>query len=246
MNAIGIIGAMSAESSNAEWKKWASEAGPRNTKKVTKVVSAFRHHGTGHVKLSGVKGEDEWESKVFTFGDGPNESCVKFHEEIFAEFEGTITNKNYKAIIAAYNERMPLVEFEVVDERRTPEEDAADKVEREANMEKWAKEREAKESEVERLAAKYREENPWRKTKGSKWARAAANIKTELSKEFPGVKFKCKSESYSGGCSVRVFWTDGPKVEDVEPIANAYKEGNFNGMIDMYESDHSAAATARS
>lgn len=59
----------------------------------------------------------------------------------------------------------------------------------------------------------------------------AKNIRVELKKSFPGVKFSVKSD-YS---SVNIRWTDGPTEEKVNEIAGKYKAGSFNGMEDMYE-----------
>jgi ribosomal protein L21 len=75
-------------------------------------------------------------------------------------------------------------------------------------------------------------------TKKSGHALAAANIRQELKRAFPGVKFSVTSESYSMGCSVRVSWTDGPIQSEVEKTTGKYQEGHFNGMEDIYEDGH--------
>ncbi len=111
---------------------------------------------------------------------------------------------------------------------------------------KVAKEEKAKqdaiawENEVIRLKAEYsyltqEKQNPklWGPTL------AAANIRTELKRTFPGVKFSVRSEKYSGGDSIDVSWTDGPTEEEVKAISGKYKGGYFNGMEDIYEYDHS-------
>lgn len=66
-------------------------------------------------------------------------------------------------------------------------------------------------------------------------AEAAKAIKQELKKEFPAVKFSVKSQTYSGGSSVDVSWTDGPTTDEVDTILGKYEYGRFNGMEDMYE-----------
>jgi hypothetical protein len=71
--------------------------------------------------------------------------------------------------------------------------------------------------------------------KPSGHAAAAAAIKEELIKAFPGIKFSCKSESFSMGDAVRIGWTNGPSTKDVEAISGKYQMGHFNGMEDMYE-----------
>lgn len=73
------------------------------------------------------------------------------------------------------------------------------------------------------------------KGKMSNHAAAAAAIKVELSKAYPGIKFSAKSESFSMGDSVHVGWVDGPNEEEVNDIIKKYQYGSFNGMEDMYE-----------
>ncbi len=66
---------------------------------------------------------------------------------------------------------------------------------------------------------------------------ATQNIRQEL-KVFK-TKFSVTSERYSGGDSIRVAWTDGPTVEQVEKIVSKYQDGSFNSTEDIYESNHS-------
>lgn len=56
-------------------------------------------------------------------------------------------------------------------------------------------------------------------------------VKTELKKAFPNVKFSVTSD-YN---SVRVSWTNGVTVAMVEEITSKYKMGRFDGMTDSYE-----------
>jgi hypothetical protein len=63
---------------------------------------------------------------------------------------------------------------------------------------------------------------------------AAKNIRIELKRAFPKVKFSVRSEYYSGGNSVDVDWTDGPTTKQVDAIINKYQEGSFDGMTDCY------------
>lgn len=72
-------------------------------------------------------------------------------------------------------------------------------------------------------------------SKKSTWALGSKNLKTELTREFPGIDFKVKSKSYSGGCSMSVYWTDGPTAEMVEKISNKYEYCTFDGMRDLEE-----------
>jgi hypothetical protein len=74
-------------------------------------------------------------------------------------------------------------------------------------------------------------------SKKSDHALGAANIRKELKKAFPGVKFKVTSDSFSGGNSIDIRWTAGPTVREVESITAKYQEGSFNGMEDIYENN---------
>ena len=58
-------------------------------------------------------------------------------------------------------------------------------------------------------------------------------VRLELAKHFPKQKFSVGSESYSGGASIDIFWTDGVRAKEVEPIAKRFKGADFDGMIDM-------------
>ena len=64
------------------------------------------------------------------------------------------------------------------------------------------------------------------------YAVGAANIRTELKKSFPQVKFSVTSEGYSGGCSINVRWTNAITTEEVEKIINKYEYGTFDSMTD--------------
>lgn len=65
---------------------------------------------------------------------------------------------------------------------------------------------------------------------------AAANIRKELKKAFPAVKFSVRKERYG---SVLVSWTDGPTVARVEAITDRYVEGHFDGSDDCYKYERS-------
>lgn len=69
----------------------------------------------------------------------------------------------------------------------------------------------------------------------SNQAAAAAAIRTELKKAYPNCKFSVTSESFAGGDSVYISWTDGPTRDKVEAITSKYQYGSFNGMEDIYE-----------
>jgi hypothetical protein len=97
----------------------------------------------------------------------------------------------------------------------------------------------AKEKEIKELPSKYPYLTPMDEAmKYRGHALGAKNLRIELKRAFPGVKFSVKSETYSGGDSIHVNWTDGPLKEDVKKISDKYQEGNFDGMEDIYNYDH--------
>ena len=102
-----------------------------------------------------------------------------------------------------------------------------------AESDKKAKEKaEAKASEKASLPLRY----PYLK-QGSGSVVGAANIRVELKRAFPSVKFTVHSERGSGS-AINVGWTDGPTTEQVKEITDNYQEGNFDGMTDSYEYNH--------
>ena len=58
-------------------------------------------------------------------------------------------------------------------------------------------------------------------------------VRSALKAAFPGVKFSVRSDSYSGGASINVTWTDGPTEKAVEAISNRYQGCDFDGMQDL-------------
>lgn len=81
------------------------------------------------------------------------------------------------------------------------------------------------------------------KNNPSSHALGALNLKADLERNFPGVKFSVRSETFSMGDAIRVHWTDGPSARAVELITDRYQEGNFNGMEDIYEYNHNRDAS---
>ena len=66
-------------------------------------------------------------------------------------------------------------------------------------------------------------------------AMSAREIRRELKKAYPTIKFSVTSESFSMGNSVRIHWIDGPKTDQINDIVKKYQYGNFDGMQDLYE-----------
>lgn len=83
---------------------------------------------------------------------------------------------------------------------------------------------------VEKLRADYPH-----LTQGAGPTVAAKNIRVELKRAFPAVKFSVRTEQYSGGNNVNVSWMDGPTAQQVELIVNKYAGGSFDGMTDSYD-----------
>ena len=60
-------------------------------------------------------------------------------------------------------------------------------------------------------------------------------LRAALKKHFAGVKFSVRSDSYSGGASIRVRWTDGPTQDEVNMVAKKFAGATFDGMQDLKE-----------
>jgi hypothetical protein len=59
----------------------------------------------------------------------------------------------------------------------------------------------------------------------------ARNIRIELKRAFPGIKFSVTSDH----SSISIGWSLGPTTKEVEAITSKYQSGSFNGMEDIYE-----------
>lgn len=68
---------------------------------------------------------------------------------------------------------------------------------------------------------------------------AAKNIRAELKAAYPDVKFSVRVERFSMGDAIRVGWTDGPNVAQIDAITDKYKAGSFDGQTDSYDYRHS-------
>jgi hypothetical protein len=73
---------------------------------------------------------------------------------------------------------------------------------------------------------------------------AAKNVRLELKRAFPKVKFSVSTKRFAGGDSLSVCWMDGPTTEQVDAIVDRYSAGSFNGMTDCYEHGNSAWTAA--
>jgi len=73
--------------------------------------------------------------------------------------------------------------------------------------------------------------------KQSEAAQVARAIR-QLAKKYGVELSSCRSEHFSGGSSVNVRYKKDQDLEAVKKLklaADDYKDGYFNGMIDMYE-----------
>lgn len=61
---------------------------------------------------------------------------------------------------------------------------------------------------------------------------SAAELRKALRAAFAGTKFSVRGESYAGGASIHVRWTDGPTVAAVDEIAQGFAGASFDGMTD--------------
>jgi len=134
------------------------------------------------------------------------------------------------------------VQWEIMDEIVEPHE-ILSLLRNAAKVQGEKKEQEKKEAEEKNnlraaLPGKYPYLVPVAGSGKSAHAMGAKNLKTELTRTFPGIKFSTRSESYGGGDSIDVSWTDGPTDNEVKKISSKYQEGSFDGMVDLYTSNH--------
>jgi hypothetical protein len=64
-------------------------------------------------------------------------------------------------------------------------------------------------------------------------ADTAKLVRQALKAALPGVKFSVRSDTYSGGASIRVGWTDGPFEQAVADVVQRYRGADFDGMQDL-------------
>lgn len=57
-------------------------------------------------------------------------------------------------------------------------------------------------------------------------AQVAQNLRVELKRKFPGVKFSVRSSTFSGGDSIDVWYSDGPAAAKVEEIVDRYQDSH--------------------
>lgn len=98
-------------------------------------------------------------------------------------------------------------------------------------MEDWK----AKEAARAAAAAALQAANPHLIAKnGDGLVTAAKNVRIELKRAFPEVKFSVKTRRFAGGDAMDIKWTDGPVTSQVDAIVGKYAAGQFSGMDDSY------------
>lgn len=220
-------------------QQWSSTAGPRQTKLVNDALKKLQWHGKTIKEIT-----DRGEHCYIPMVTGVvSPACVQAQSQIGNAVGWTVTKDNFKQIIAACEAAIKVIPFQVLDKRTTPEQQAEEARKRAA----WQEEKTAKDAafdiEYKKHLAELEKRYPWAKGVDSglsPHARAAANMRTELAKAFPGIKFTVKSKSFSGGDSIDVDWEMGPTEKEVHAITNKYEDGHFDGMQDMYIHDASA------
>lgn len=230
----------------ADFLKWTSSAGPRNTKKVREAISNLSWRGKTFIEVTGIKGGTENRFEFTSPLDAPTAESIKAHNDIHAKYSGTVTNESYRAIVADLDEATKSLAIPEIDKRVTPAEEMDRRVAL-ANAAEARKEASRKRAtEVERIADELRVKYPWASEgeHSHDHVRAAKNIRKELKLAFPGVKFSVRSDSFSMGNSVDVSWSNGPTSKAVEEIIGKYQYGHFDGMEDIYRDNNSAFSSA--
>lgn len=100
--------------------------------------------------------------------------------------------------------------------------------------------------DAQRAALKHRARNPRRRNPSDyvPVAEAAKQMRVALKRHFPKVKFAVRSKSYTGGASISVSYTNGPRVSDVDKIAQRFAGADFDPMIDLKSSRESVLVGA--
>ncbi len=62
-------------------------------------------------------------------------------------------------------------------------------------------------------------------------------------KRTPGVKFSVRSQTYAGGSSININWTDGPTEPRVQQTTQLFAGATFDGMTDMQSYHDSLLST---
>ena len=58
-------------------------------------------------------------------------------------------------------------------------------------------------------------------------------MRQALKRTFSGVRFSVRSETYAGGASIDIFWTDGPTEKAVKALADEFAGADFDPSQDL-------------
>jgi len=64
----------------------------------------------------------------------------------------------------------------------------------------------------------------------------AKHLRQILKARFPRCRFSVRSNSYAGGSSIDISWTDGPTAGLVDSLVKGLEGSSFDGMIDLKSS----------
>jgi predicted RNA methylase len=109
-------------------QKWQNvSAGPRQVKDLTRAVAALQWEGKNRVEVTGVRGGAEHRSTVAGMFDPVRPEVAALEEKIHAAHGSQVTSGNVRQVIADYVAALAdaVRSRPVVDNRRSPEEDAA-------------------------------------------------------------------------------------------------------------------------
>lgn len=71
-------------------------------------------------------------------------------------------------------------------------------------------------------------------------AATAKAIRAELKEQIPSVKFRVRSQSFSMGNAVDVFWNgEGTTEAEISAVISKYQYGRVNSMTDGYDMTNS-------
>lgn len=200
-------------------------------------------------ELRGIIGKDETSSIYFiVFGQSKLADEEAFEND-FSEF---VKDLPEEISLDCFRELAPKIDnifsthIPVKDNRQTEEQHQQEMTARNELIAQHERNRVIEAAKKANSRAKLIEEYPYlQKTSNLEKSRITAtkNIRTELSRLFPGFAFSITSKSFSGGNDINVRWTDGPTYEEVHKIVSKYEYGSFNGMSDCYEMNQDSSFT---
>ncbi len=77
---------------------------------------------------------------------------------------------------------------------------------------------------------------PWDAIRRIDVAGCAKLIRSQLNREYPGVKFSVKSKRYAGGSSIDITYPaelTADEIKHVKTVTEAFQSKSFDGMIDL-------------